>query len=111
MSFIAYRSCPDVPLSAGLQSISVHRIGPRRLVPGGAVRGEVVDLAHDRGEGVAGGQFVLAAQRHLAALQYILQRGAGARDAAFHRADRAADRKSTRLNSSHYCASRMPSSA
>src|SRR3546814_5394628 len=69
MPIIAYRSCPDGPLSAGLQPISVHRIGPRRLVPGGAVRGEVVDLAHDRGEGVAGGQFVLAAQRHLAALR------------------------------------------
>src|SRR3546814_8806837 len=79
MPIIAYRSCPDGPLSAGLQPISVHRIGPRRLVPGRAVRGEVVDLAHDRGEGVAGGQFVFAAQRHLAALQYILQRGAGAR--------------------------------
>src|SRR3546814_21097227 len=89
MPIIAYRSCPDGPLSAGLQPTSVHRIGPRRLVPGGAVRGEVVDLAHDRGDGVAGGQFVLAAQRHLAALQYILPRGARARDEAFHRADRA----------------------
>src|SRR3546814_3842434 len=32
-------------------------------------------------------------------------------DVALERLERRADRKSTRLNSSHYCAARMPSSA
>src|SRR3546814_4628365 len=36
---------------------------------------------------------------------------ADVRHAVLQRAERAKDRKSTRLNSSHYCASRMPSSA
>src|SRR3546814_10734352 len=39
--------------------------------------------------------------------QYRNQRGIAEIDA--HRVDQSGDRKSTRLNSSHYCASRMPS--
>src|SRR3546814_4594503 len=58
-------------------------------------RGQMVDIVHDRPEYLARRYLVGAAPRHLAAFEDRLQRGAAARYAALHRADRAAaDRRS-----------------
>src|SRR3546814_2012831 len=85
-------------LELGLDVVAVEGEGDRR----GHVQDDLVTLANHLDAG---------AGRAFAKLAFLLVH-VGADRAAGDRADaRAEDRKSTRLNSSHYCASRMPSSA
>src|SRR3546814_1845946 len=68
------------------------------------------EVAHRGGDGREGVQRIaelVEAER----LHVVLQIGRLARRVRFREGTELADRKSTRLNSSHSCASRMPSSA